>query len=180
MKIASNIPTPAQVQNTDTTTSLFTKKLSKDQVDELRGQIKENMHAYTFKSTSLQTGVVSQEDKFKKDYEEFQSFLKDVGYSGKPIAKLSQDEAKKLVAEDGIFGIKQTSERIANFVIQGAGGNKDLLRAGREGMLKGFKDAENMLGTSLAGISKKTMQTATELVDKAMHDLGFSILNKEA
>ena len=180
MKISSNVQSFAQVQNTATTKSLFTQKLSKDEVNELREQIKENMNAFTFKSTSIQTGVVSQEDKFAKSYEEFQGFLQDVGYSGKPIAELSQNEAAELVSEDGIFGIKQTSERIANFVIDGAGGNEDLLRAGREGMLQGFKQAEHIWGSELPDISQKTIQIATELVDKAMHDLGFSIINKEA
>jgi len=180
MNISSNVQSFTQVQNTTTTKNLFTQKLSKDEVNELRGQIKESMNAFTFKSTTIQTGVVSQEDKFAKSYEEFQSFLQDVGYSGKPIAELSQDEAAQLVSEDGIFGIKQTSERIANFVIQGAGGNEDLLRAGREGMLQGFKDAERIWGSALPDISQKTIQIATELVDKAMHDLGFSIINQEA
>ena len=180
MNISSNTQSLTQVQNTNTTKNLFTQKLSKDEVNELRVQIKESMNAFTFKSTTIQTGIVSQEDKFAKSYEEFQSFLQDVGYSGKPIAELSQDEAAQLVSEDGIFGIKQTSERIANFVIQGAGGNEDLLRAGREGMLRGFKEAEQIWGSTLPDISQKTIQIATELVDKAMHDLGFSILNKEA
>ena len=47
--------------------------------------------------------------------------LSDIGYNGKPIAELSQDEAAELVSEDGFFGIAKTSERIANFVINGAG-----------------------------------------------------------
>ena len=65
-------------------------------------------------------------------------------------------------------------------MIQGAGGNEDLLRAGREGMLRGFKEAEQIWGSTLPDISQKTIQIATEFVDKAMHDLGFSIINKEA
>lgn len=179
MNISSNIQSFAQVQNTSTT-KMFTHKLSNKEISDLKGQIKESMNAFSFKSTTVQAGVDSQKDNFTKDYEDFQSFLKDVGYNGKPIADLSQDEAAKLVDDDGIFGIKQTSERIANFVIQGAGGDEDLLRAGREGMLKGFKDAQTAWGSDLPDISQKTMQKATELVDKAMHDLGFSILNKEA
>jgi len=128
---------------------------------------------------NIQTSIVNTNDSFKQDYADFQSFLTDIGYKGKPIAEVSKDEASALVSEDGIFGIKQTSERIANFVIQGANGNEDMLRAGREGMLQGFKDAEKMLGGELPTISQKTIQAATELVDKAMHDLGFPILDKE-
>ena len=54
------------------------------------------------------------------------------------------------------------------------------MRAGREGMLLGFSQAEEMWGGELPEISQQTMKAAIEMVDKAMHDLGFSILNQEA
>jgi hypothetical protein len=130
-------------------------------------------------STQTQVSSLSMEDQFAKDYDDFQDFLKDVGYSDKPIAELSQDEATELVSEDGIFGVKQTSERIANFVINGAGGDEKLLRAGREGMLQGFKEAEQMWGGKLPEISQETMTKALEMVDNTMHDLGFSVIDQE-
>jgi len=185
MNIATNTPYLNQAQNTQTQNTsgiknLYTEKLTKDEVTELKAQVIENAHAFTFESTNIQSATLSIGDKFNQDYQDFQSFLSDIGYDGKPIAELSQDEAAELVSEDGIFGVKQTSERIANFVIAGANGDEDLLRAGREGMLKGFKEAGDMLGDSLADISKQTMQAATEMVDKVMMDLGYSILDKEA
>ena len=158
----------------------FTEKISKEQATELRTQISENAQAIMLKSTTIQAGILSSEDQFKVDYQDFQSFLSDIGYDGKPIADLSQDEAAALVSEDGFFGIDKTSERIANFVINGAGGDEDRLRAGREGMLQGFKDAESMWGGELPDISQKTMAKAIEMVDKAMYDLGFSVLDTEA
>ena len=130
-------------------------------------------------SVSIQTNVLSTQDDFTKNYEDFQSFLSGIGYEGKPIAELSQSEAAELVSEDGIFGIKQTSERIANFVINGSNGDEDRMRAGREGMIQGFKEAEAMWGGELPEISQKTMAKAIEMVDMVMNDLGFSILNQE-
>jgi hypothetical protein len=183
MKVSSGMPNVSanvQKEKVNEIKSLYTEKLSKDEVKELRQQIVENANAYMFKSTSIQANVISTQDKFTQDYEDFKSFLSEIGYEGKPIAELSQEEAAELVSEDGIFGIKQTSERIANFVINGAGGDENLLRAGREGMLEGFKMAEKMWGGELPEISQITMQKATEMVDKAMYDLGFSILDKEA
>ena len=157
----------------------FTEKISKDEALELRTQITKNANEMMLKSTTIQANVTNPQDDFTKNYEQFQSFLNDIGYAGKPIAELSQDEATALISEDGIFGIKQTSERIANFVIDGSGGDEDRMRAGREGMLQGFKDAEAMWGGELPEISQKTMQAATEMVDKAMQALGYSILNQE-
>ncbi len=158
----------------------FTEKISKDDALEIRAQITQNANDMMLKSTSIQANLVNKQDDFTSQYKDFQSFLSDIGYEGKPIAELSQSEAAELVSEDGIFGIEQTSQRIANFVISGAGGDEDRFRAGREGMIEGFKQAEAMWGGELPEISQKTMQAAIEMVDKAMHEAGFSILNQEA
>jgi len=159
---------------------LYTEKLSKDEAKELRQQVVDNANAFTFNSTSVQVGASAKEDDFLSAYKEFQSFLDDIGYNGSPIAELSQEEAAELVSEDGFFGVTKTAERIASFVINGAGGNENFLRAGREGMLEGFKQAEQMWGGELPEISQETMKVATEMVDKAMSDLGFSIIDQNA
>ena len=157
----------------------FTEKISKEEAVELRTQIRENANAMMLNSTSIQATVLSTQEQFTKDYEDFQSFLSGIGYEGGPIAELSQEEAAELVSEDGFFGVTQTSERIANFVINGAGGDEDRMRAGREGMLLGFQQAQEMWGGELPEISQQTMQAAIEMVDKAMQEAGYSILNQE-
>ena len=179
MQISANIATTSVATNSSTIKTNFTEKLSKEEASDIRAQITKNANDYALKSTNIQGKLVSQEVDFSEVYNDFQSFLGDIGYEGKPIAELSQDEAAALVSDDGIFGITQTSNRIANFVISGAGGDEDMLRAGREGMLQGFKEAEKMWGGKLPEISQKTMDAALEMVDKAMYDLGYSILDKE-
>ena len=157
----------------------FTEKLSKEEALEIRAQISENAKAIMFDSTSIQSNISTQNNDSTDIYNQFQGFLQDIGYSGKPIAELTQGEAAALVSEDGIFGITQTSDRIADFVINGSGGDEDMLRAGREGMIQGFKEAEAMWGGELPEISQKTMQAAIEKVDKVMVNFGFSILDQE-
>ena len=103
--------------------------------------------------------------------------LSDIGYEEKPIADLSQDEAKALVAEDGFFGITQTSERIANFVLLGAGDDVDMLKAGREGILRGFSEAEEMWGGKLPDISYETINKSVEMIDKKLSELGASVMD---
>ena len=175
----TNVGVNNQQQVKNVIKPIYTEKISADEVKEIQAQLKENSLAIAFNSTSIQIGVSKKND-FEQQYADFQSFLKDIGYDGKPIADLSQDEAAALVAEDGFFGIEQTSDRIANFVINGSGGDENLMRAGREGMLQGFKDAEKMWGGELPEISQQTMKAAIEKVDKAMVDLGFSIIDTEA
>jgi len=179
MDITSNIPNLSANKNAGIVKTNFTEKISVDEAKEIREQISQNANAIMFKSTSVQANLLDSKDDFASNYEDFQTFLSDIGYDGKPIAELSQEEAAELISEDGIFGIKQTSERIANFDINGAGGGEDRFRAGREGMLLGFKQAEEMWGGELPEISQKTMAKAIEMVDMAMHEAGFSILNQE-
>lgn len=161
---------------------LYTEKLSKDEAQEIRDQLKQNANAIAFNSASMQ-GKISKskkDDDFAAEYDNFSSFLKDIGYNGKPIAELSKEEASELVGKDGFFGVEQTAKRIADFVINGAAGDESRFRAGREGMIQGFKEAEKIWGGELPQISQETMQKAIETVDKAMYDLGFSIMDKEA
>lgn len=182
MQVSSSSSSQMAQSNTHNIKTNFTQKISQEEATELKIQVMENANAFALKSTNVQGALTSQKIDFEEAYSSFQSFLKEVGYenfSDKPIAELSEDEAAALVADDGIFGITQTSQRIANFVIDGAAGDESRLRAGREGMLEGFRMAEEMWGGKLPEISQKTMQAATEMVDKAMSDLGFSILNQE-
>lgn len=179
MQISSNVSVLSSTKDVLPVKTFFSEKISKDDAKEIREQIKQNANAIVFNSTSIQGSVLGAGDNFAQQYKEFQTFLKDIGYDGKPIAELSKKEAAELVGEDGFFGVKQTSQRIADFVINGAGKDEDRFRAGREGMIQGFKEAEAMWGGKLPEISQQTMTKAIEMVDKAMYDLGFSILDEE-
>lgn len=132
----------------------------------------------SFSSTSVDFQASAVNDQFQKNHEAFQNFLQSIGYDGKPIAELSQKEASDLVSDDGFFGIDKTAERIANFVIQGSGGDESMMRAGREGILQGFDEAQSLWGGKLPDISHKTIEKATQMIDQAMHDLGYSIMDK--
>ena len=165
--------------------NLYTDKVQGDELKELKKQIEENANAFTFKLeytqiTFTNVALGKNDDTFEKNYEEFQNFLQDIGYNGKNIADLSQDEAKELVSEDGFFGIKQTSQRIADFVIKGANGNEDLLKAGLEGIQQGFEEAEKIWGDTLPDISYKTIDRAKEMIRQEMAQLGYSVLDTSA
>ncbi len=138
--------------------------------------MQEQSLTYTKNSVEFQSALL--DDTVQKNHEAFQSFLSDIGYNGQSLAELSQRDAAVLVSDEGFFGMSQTAERIANFVIAGAGGDESMLRSGREGMLQGFKEAEALWGGELPKISQQTMELATKMVDDAMHGLGYSIVNE--
>ncbi|WP_323592302.1 hydrogenase-4 component G [Aliarcobacter butzleri] len=97
--------------------------------------------------------------------------LSDLGYQGKPILQLSQDEATQLVSEDGFFGVTQTSDRVAGFVLSFSGDNLDILQKGREGIVKGFEEAEKLFGGQLLEISYKTQERTLALIDEKIKSL---------
>ena len=134
---------------------------------------KEISNTYLFEYQ--QNILLNAQSTFKEQVQAFH--LSDIGYKGKAIGELSQDEAKALVAEDGFFGIAQTSVRIADFVLNGAGDNLEKLQAGRLGILQGFKEAEALWGEKLPEISYTTMQKALEKVDAKIKELGGSVLD---
>ena len=97
--------------------------------------------------------------------------LKNIGYEGKPITELTQDEAKDLVSENGFFGVTQTSDRVANFVFSFAGDNLEILEKGREGIVKGFEEAKELFGGELPEISYKTQERTLALIDEKINSL---------
>ena len=104
--------------------------------------------------------------------------LNAIGYRGKPLQELTSSEAKALMAEDGFFGIAKTSARIADFVIAGAGDDVEKLKAGREGIIRGYNQAQKAWGGELPDISKETLQKSLEKIDKRLTELGVNVLEE--
>jgi hypothetical protein len=94
-------------------------------------------------------------------------------YQNMPISELSYDKATALVQEDGYFGIDKTSQRIIDFVIKGAGNDVERLKAGREGVLRGFSEAGKAWGGGdLPDMSYKTIEKSIKALDDRIAELG--------
>ena len=100
-----------------------------------------------------------------------------IGYTGKSIVEMNPDEAKALVSEEGFFGVTQTSNRLADFVLSGGGDDIEKLKAGREGIVRGFNEAEKIWGEKLPEISYETLDKALAKIDEKISSLGASILD---
>ena len=98
----------------------------------------------------------------------------------KSLNELTSDEANDLISENGFFGIANTAERIASFVLNGAGDDVEKLKAGIEGVAKGFEDAKKIWGGELPEISQKTIEKTLETLDKKIAELGGNFLNVSA
>lgn len=98
-------------------------------------------------------------------------------YGNTPVSRLSSDQARNLVSDDGYFGIGRTSQRIADFVIKGAGNDMERLQAGREGILRGFELAEKAWGGKLPDISYATLQKSLGAIDERIREAGGSVVD---
>ena len=106
--------------------------------------------------------------------------LKDLGYEGKPILKLSPEEATALISDGGFFSVENTARRGADFVLSGAGDDLDMLKAGREGIVRGFEEAEKLWGGKLPDIAYETQKRTLELIDEKIQSLGANALDLAA
>ncbi|MCP3944621.1 MAG: hydrogenase-4 component G [Desulfobacteraceae bacterium] len=147
------------------------------------GQVlnKQNKLDYSVKSEVFQFSLLAKTDTRQKLSDQnaifyFNQLSKEdkasLLYEGNPISELSVDEAGALVEEDGYFGVDKTSQRIIDFVIKGAGGDLSKLKAGREGVLRGFSEAGKAWGGELPDISYKTIERAIKVLDEKIADLG--------
>lgn len=97
--------------------------------------------------------------------------LEALGYEGKPLEELTQEEAKQLISEEGFFGVEQTSDRVSSFVFNLTEDNVEFLKEAREGLVKGFEEAEKLFGGELPEISYETQKRTLDLVDKRIEEL---------
>ena len=98
------------------------------------------------------------------------------GSANTDIGSISQVEAQELVADNGFFGVKQTSDRIVDFALSLAGGDVTRLGAIKEGVDKGFENALAAFGGSLPQISHDTFDTVMQKLDAWAIEAG---INKE-
>lgn len=86
-------------------------------------------------------------------------------------------QAEKDIAEDGYWGVQQTSDRIIDFATALTGGDPDKIEEMREAFKKGYKQAEKTWGGELPDISQRTYDAVMEKFDKLAEEAGLTTSN---
>lgn len=73
-------------------------------------------------------------------------------------------QAQKDIADDGYWGVEQTSERLFSFAKAISGGDTSKAETLIKAMEKGFRQATKSWGATLPSICQKTLDTATEKI----------------
>lgn len=94
------------------------------------------------------------------------------------INELTQDQAKELISENGVLGVKQTSDRIFDLVTAVAGNDPTKLAAIKAGVERGFAMAGKDFGGALPEISYKTYNAIMSKLDKWAADAGVQTEGK--
>lgn len=81
------------------------------------------------------------------------------------LTTLTPEDAQDLIADDGYFGVEQTSQRIFDLAVGIAGGDPTRLDAIKAGVDKGFQEAYDAFGGWLPDISYETYDAVMRKLD---------------
>ena len=90
------------------------------------------------------------------------SFLRSGNYT---VDAATKAQAQADIAEDGYWGVNQTSDRIIDFATALTGGDPDKIEEMRSAFEKGFKKATGTWGGKLPDISQRTYDAVMEKFD---------------
>lgn len=103
------------------------------------------------------------------------SFLREGNYTVDPATR---KQAQADIAEDGYWGVAQTSDRIIDFAKALTGGDPDKIEDMRAAFEKGFKKAGKAWGGDLPDISQRTYDAVMEKFDKMAEEANKNATTK--
>ena len=155
--------------STDTNTSSTKKTYKPDTA--LINKLKADADARTSQLRSLVEQMMGKQATTYGNANDIWSFLRSGNYTVDPATKA---QAQADLAEDGYWGVTQTSDRIIQFATALTGGDPDKIEAMRDAFKKGYAQAEKTWGGSLPEISQKTYDAVMEKFDKLAADAGLT------
>ena len=155
--------------STDTNTSSTKKTYKPDTA--LINKLKADADARTSQLRSLVKQMMGKQATTYGNANDIWSFLRSGNYTVDPATKA---QAQEDIAEDGYWGVTQTSDRIIQFATALTGGDPDKIEAMRDAFKKGYAQAEKTWGGSLPEISQKTYDAVMEKFDKLAADAGLT------
>ena len=138
-----------------------TKKIYK-QDTALINKLKADAEARTAQLRSLVEKIMLGQGNAIGTADDIWSFLRTGNFT---VDAETKAQAQADIAEDGYWGVNQTSDRIVDFAKALCGGDPDKIEEMREAFEKGFKQAQDTWGGELPEISQKTYDAVMEKFD---------------
>ncbi len=129
---------------------------------ELIEKLKAEAEQRTAQLRSIVEQLISGQGNALGQADDIWSFLRKGEFTVDPATK-AQAEAD--IAEDGYWGVEQTSDRILDFAKALTGGDPDKIEEMREAFKKGFEQATSTWGDKLPDISQRTYEATMKKFD---------------
>lgn len=138
-----------------------TKKTYKPNT-ELVNKLKADTEARTQQLKSLVEQLMGGQGNAIGTANDMWSFLRSGNFT---VDAATQAQAQADIAEDGYWGVNQTSDRIISFAKALTGGNPNKIEEMRQAFQKGFDQATKTWGDKLPDISQKTYEATMKKFD---------------
>ena len=146
----------SNASKTSTKNSIYSK-------DDIVARMKRDTEARTAQLRSLVEKMMAGQANAYGKANDIWSFLRSGNYTVDPATKA---QAQADIAEDGYWGVNQTSDRIIDFAKALTGGDPDKIEDMRAAFEKGFKKAGKTWGGDLPDISQRTYKAVMEKFDQ--------------
>ncbi|MBQ7926794.1 MAG: hypothetical protein IJ335_10950 [Lachnospiraceae bacterium] len=130
---------------------------------DLVAKMKADAEAQTAQLRSLVEQLMLKQSTSYANANDIWSFLREGDFTVDPATKA---QAQADIAEDGYWGVNQTSDRIIDFANALTGGDPSKIEDMREAFKKGYEQAQETWGGELPEISKRTYEAVMEKFDK--------------
>ncbi len=144
-------------------------KMSAEERTALVNQLKADSEARQNQLISLVHQMMGQQTNAYGQANNIWQFLASGNYTVDPA---TQAQAQADIAEDGYYGVKQTSDRIFDFACALAGDDVDKMKEMQEAFEKGFKQAEKTWGGKLPDISYETQEAVNKKFEEYYASMG--------
>ena len=138
-----------------------TKKVYK-QDTALVNKLKADAEARTAQLRSLVEKIMLGQGNAIGTADDIWSFLRTGNFT---VDAATKAQAQADIADDGYWGVEQTSDRIVDFAKALCGGDPDKIEEMKEAFEKGFKQAQETWGGELPEISQRTYDAVFEKFD---------------
>lgn len=138
---------------------------------DLVARLKADADARTAQLRSLVEQLMLKQSTSYANANDIWSFLREGNFTVDPATKA---QAQADIAEDGYWGVNQTSDRIIDFATALTGGDPDKIEEMREAFKKGYEQAQKTWGGELPEISRQTYEAVMSKFDKMAEEAGLN------
>lgn len=157
---------PSKEVQTDSTKKIYTPDTN------LINKLKADADARTSQLRSLVEQMMTKQSNTYGKANNIWAFLREGNFTVDPATRA---QAQADIAEDGYWGVKQTSDRIIQFATALTGGDPDKIEEMREAFKKGYAQAEKTWGGQLPEISRQTYDAVIKKFDDMAAEAGLTV-----